>query len=96
MAKSPLSLIAELTHRCPLHCVYCSNPIEMQARQNEIDTTTWKRVIDEAAGLGTLQLNFTGGEPTLRDDLAELIEHGRKKKLYSNVITSAVGLHKIN
>jgi PqqA peptide cyclase len=92
MASAPLSLILELTHRCPLHCVYCSNPLEMQARQNEVDTATWKRVIDEAASLGILQLNLTGGEPTLREDLAELIAHGRTKKLYSNVITSAVGL----
>jgi pyrroloquinoline quinone biosynthesis protein E len=92
MAGAPLSLIVELTHRCPLHCVYCSNPLEMQARKDEVDTATWKRVFDEAAQLGVLQLNLTGGEPTLREDLAELIEHGRKAKLYSNVITSAVGL----
>lgn len=92
MVNAPLSLIVELTHRCPLHCVYCSNPLEMQARQNELDTDTWKRVIDEAASLGILQLNLTGGEPTLREDLVELIAHGRKRKLYSNVITSAVGL----
>lgn len=92
MIGNPLSLIIELTHRCPLHCVYCSNPLEMQARQNEVDTAVWKRVIDEAAKMGMLQLNFTGGEPTVREDLAELIQHGRGSGLYSNLITSGVGL----
>jgi pyrroloquinoline quinone biosynthesis protein E len=92
MESAPLSLIAELTHRCPLHCVYCSNPIEMQARQNELDTATWKRVFTEASQLGVVQLNLTGGEPTLRDDLPELIAHGRAAGFYSNLITSGVGV----
>lgn len=93
MIANPLSLIAELTHRCPLHCVYCSNPLELQARNNELDTATWKRVFSEASEMGVLQLNLTGGEPTLRDDLVELIEHGKKSKFYSNLITSGVGLN---
>jgi pyrroloquinoline quinone biosynthesis protein E len=91
--SGPLSLIIELTHRCPLHCVYCSNPLELQARQNEIDTETWKKVIEDAAKMGVIQLNFTGGEPTLRDDLEELLAHGRKNGLYTNLITSGVGLN---
>ena len=92
MEGNPLSLIVELTHRCPLHCVYCSNPLELQARKSELDTATWKRVFDEAARMGILQLNLTGGEPTLRDDLVELIAHGKSGKFYSNLITSGVGL----
>ena len=92
MKYTPLSLIAEITHRCPLHCVYCSNPIEMQARQNELPTAVWKKVFDDAADLGVLQLHLTGGEPTARDDIVELISHGRSKNLYINLITSGVGL----
>jgi len=92
MKFTPLALIAELTHRCPLHCVYCSNPIQLQKMKDEIDTATWMRVIDEAAQMGIVQLHLTGGEPTLRDDLVALIAHGRKHKLYSNLITSGVGL----
>jgi pyrroloquinoline quinone biosynthesis protein E len=92
MNYTPLALIAELTHRCPLHCVYCSNPLEMQARENEVSTDVWKRVIDEAAQLGVLQLHLTGGEPMARDDVFELVRYGREKKLYVNLITSGVGL----
>lgn len=88
----PLSLIAELTHRCPLHCLYCSNPIEMKKAADELTTEDWKRVFYEAGALGILQLNLTGGEPLLRKDLAELIASGRKAGLYVNMITSGVGL----
>ena len=92
MKYVPLALIAELTHRCPLHCVYCSNPLEMQARSQELDTKTWMRIFDEAAEMGVLQLHLTGGEPTARDDIIDLIRHGRSRKLYTNLITSGVGL----
>lgn len=92
MPSAPLSLIAEITHRCPLHCVYCSNPLEMKARGREISTEAWARVFQEAAGLGTLQLHLTGGEPLARPDLTELVAAGRGAKLYVNVITSGLGL----
>ena len=92
MKYTPLALIAELTHRCPLHCVYCSNPLELQARASELSTGTWKRVFDEASELGVVQLHLTGGEPTAREDIVELIRHGRERKLYVNLITSGVGL----
>ena len=88
----PLSLIAELTHRCPLHCLYCSNPIEMRKAADELTTEDWERVFREAAALGILQLNFTGGEPLVRKDLAQLIASGREAGLYVNMITSGVGL----
>jgi pyrroloquinoline quinone biosynthesis protein E len=68
----PLSLIAEVTHRCPLHCVYCSNPLEMQARQGELPTETWAQVFASAGELGVMQLHLTGGEPLAREDLTEL------------------------
>ena len=89
---SPLSLIAELTHRCPLHCLYCSNPIEMQRAEDELSTEDWKRVFQQAAQLGVLHLHLTGGEPLARKDLPELITAARDAGLYVNMITSGVGL----
>ncbi len=93
MASAPLSLIAEITHRCPLHCVYCSNPLEMQARERELPTEIWARVFASAAELGVLQLHLTGGEPLARTDLTSLIAAARNANLYSNLITSGVGLN---
>ena len=89
---NPLALIAEITHRCPLHCVYCSNPLEMQGRQNELTTETWVRVFESAAELGVLQLHLTGGEPLARTDLTQLVAAARKAELYVNLITSGIGL----
>ena len=88
----PLSLIAEITHRCPLHCVYCSNLLEMQARQIELPTETWAQVFASASELGVMQLHLTGGEPLAREDLTELVSAGRKAGLYINLITSGIGL----
>lgn len=88
----PLSLIAELTHRCPLHCLYCSNPIEMQKAADELTTEDWRRVFREAAELGMLHVHLTGGEPLVRKDLPELIAAGREAGLYVNMITSGIGL----
>ena len=90
--SNPLALIAELTHRCPLHCVYCSNPRELAARQNELPAETWIRVLQEAAELGVLQVDFTGGEPLARPDLAELIRAARSAGLYASLITSGLPL----
>src|SRR5512136_906893 len=89
---NPLALIAELTHRCPLHCVYCSNPLELQNRASELDTSIWERVFREAAELGVLQVDFTGGEPLARPDLADLIRTARAAGLYVNLITSGLPL----
>jgi len=86
------ALIAELTHRCPLHCVYCSNPIELQRRSRELSTKDWISIFRQAAGMGVLQLHLTGGEPLARPDLAELVRAGRAYNLYINLITSGVGL----
>jgi pyrroloquinoline quinone biosynthesis protein E len=90
--SNPLALIAEITHRCPLHCVYCSNPLELTSRQEELATGDWLRVFDEAAALGVLHLHLTGGEPLARPDLTELIEGARRARLYTNLITSGIGL----
>jgi pyrroloquinoline quinone biosynthesis protein E len=88
----PFSLIAEVTHRCPLHCLYCSNPIELQRADEELSTEDWKRVFHEAAELGMLHVHLTGGEPLARKDLPELIAAARAAGLYVNMITSGVGL----
>jgi pyrroloquinoline quinone biosynthesis protein E len=88
----PMALIAELTHRCPLQCPYCANPVELHRVSAELDTATWQRVLVEAAALGVLQVHFTGGEPTARKDLVELVSSAAKPGLYSNLITSAVRL----
>jgi pyrroloquinoline quinone biosynthesis protein E len=92
MPSNPLALIAELTHRCPLHCVYCSNPLELQTRSTELSTEDWSRVFQEAAALGVLQVDFTGGEPLTRPDILELIRAARAAGLYVNLITSGLPL----
>lgn len=91
-AANPLALVAELTHRCPLHCVYCSNPIELTAKARELSRETWTRVLREAGELGVLQVDFTGGEPLARPDLAELIRAARSAGLYASLITSGLPL----
>ena len=88
----PLALLAELTHRCPLRCPYCSNPVELSRASAELDTATWKRVLAEAAALGVLQVHFSGGEPLVRRDLADLVRHAAEAGLYSNLITSGIRL----
>ena len=90
--QNPLAIVAELTHRCPLHCVYCSNPLELQSRASELSTETWSRVFREAAEGGVLQADFTGGEPLARPDIAELIRRARAAGLYVSLITSGLPL----
>jgi pyrroloquinoline quinone biosynthesis protein E len=86
----PLALLAELTHRCPLQCPYCSNPVELERAAGELDTATWCRVLDEAVSLGVLQVHFSGGEPTVRKDLEALVAHAAQRGLYTNLITAGV------
>ncbi|MBR0645205.1 pyrroloquinoline quinone biosynthesis protein PqqE [Plastoroseomonas hellenica] len=88
----PLGLLAELTHRCPLRCPYCSNPVELARLAQELDTETWLRVFREAADLGVLQLHLSGGEPTLRRDLPALVRGAAEAGLYTNLITAGVTL----
>src|SRR5258708_18053405 len=89
---NPLALMAELTPRCPLHCVYCSNPLELQARGGELSTEIWSRVFREAADSGVLQADFTGGEPLARPDLVELVRAARAARLYVSLITYGLPL----
>jgi len=88
----PTTLLAELTHRCPLHCPYCSNPLELIRAEAELSTDDWKRVFSQARELGVLQLGLSGGEPMLRKDLEELAAHARQQGLYSTLVTSGLGL----
>jgi pyrroloquinoline quinone biosynthesis protein E len=88
----PFSLLAEITHRCPLHCPYCSNPLQLASQANELTTDEWKRVLGEASELGVLHVGFSGGEPLQRPDLAELVAAARAAGLYTNLITSSLGL----
>ncbi|MEV4596072.1 pyrroloquinoline quinone biosynthesis protein PqqE [Amycolatopsis sp. NPDC049253] len=91
-APQPYGLLAEVTHQCPLHCVYCSNPLELIERQDELGTEDWLRVIREASGLGVVQVHFSGGEPLVRSDLETLVAECRRLGLYTNLITSGLGL----
>lgn len=91
-APRPLGLLAELTHRCPLACPYCSNPLALEGRAGELDAQTWARVFGEAAALGVLQVHLSGGEPGARRDLVEIAAAAHDAGLYTNLITSAVGI----
>ena len=93
MPSNPLALIAEITHRCPLHCVYCSNPMQLAGVHSELSTQEWAKVFQQCGKLGMLHAHFTGGEPLARSDLAELIGAARGAGLYTNLITSGVGLN---
>jgi len=93
MVSNPLALIAEVTHRCPLHCVYCSNPMQLAGTKSELSTSEWTSVFQQAGKLGMLHAHFTGGEPLARTDLADLIAAARAAGLYTNLITSGIGLN---
>jgi pyrroloquinoline quinone biosynthesis protein E len=89
-APRPYTLIAEITYRCPLHCVYCSNPTSYRDHATEMSTEDWLRVLDQAAKLGVVQTHFTGGEPLARSDLDALVERAHALGMYVNLVTSGV------
>ena len=88
----PLWLLAELTYRCPLHCVFCYNPVDYATQESELGTEDWLRVLREGRALGAVQLGLSGGEPLLRDDLEVIVAEARRLGYYSNLLTSGVGL----
>jgi pyrroloquinoline quinone biosynthesis protein E len=88
----PLWLLAELTYRCPLHCVFCYNPIDFATQTEELSTDDWLRVLRQGRELGAVQLGLSGGEPLLRDDLEIIVAEARRLGYYSNLLTSGVGL----
>jgi PqqA peptide cyclase len=89
----PLWLLLELTYKCPLHCVFCYNPVDFARTEQELATEDWIRVLREARALGSVQLGLSGGEPLLRDDLEEIVAEAHKLGFYINLITSGVGLN---
>ena len=89
----PIAMLAELTHRCPLACPYCSNPLELARQETELSTEDWANAFRQAAALGVLQVHLSGGEPASRRDLVELVSSAREAELYTNLITSGVGLN---
>jgi pyrroloquinoline quinone biosynthesis protein E len=91
-SPTPLALIAELTHRCPLRCTYCSNPLQLQAAANELATAVWESVFRQASEIGVMHAHFTGGEPLVRGDLEQLVRCAHEAGLYTNLITSGIGL----
>ncbi|HLI36880.1 MAG TPA: pyrroloquinoline quinone biosynthesis protein PqqE [Streptosporangiaceae bacterium] len=88
----PFGMLAELTYACPLHCPYCSNPLSLGGYREELTTREWQRVLAEAAGLGVLELHLSGGEPLARRDIVEITRSASELGLYTNLITSALGL----
>lgn len=88
----PFGMLAELTYSCPLHCPYCSNPLNLADYGEELSTEEWERVLGEARRLGVLQVHLSGGEPLQRRDLAQIVGCARELGLYTNLITSAIGL----
>ena len=88
----PFGMLAELTYSCPLHCPYCSNPLDLANYREELTTAEWQRVIAEARALGVLQLHLSGGEPLGRRDLEEIVASAGELGLYTNLITSSLGL----
>ena len=91
-ARAPVGLLAELTHRCPLQCPYCSNPLELERVNTELTTAEWQDVMRQAGALGILQIHLSGGEPTVRKDLEDIVEVAAKAGLYTNLITAGVTL----
>jgi len=93
-ALAPIGMLTELTHRCPLQCSYCSNPLELERVNKELSTEMWCSVMSQAGEMGILQVHLSGGEPTARKDLEEIVSAASKAGLYSNLITAAVTLNR--
>lgn len=93
VVSPPLWMLAELTYRCPLHCAFCSNPVDYARHRDELSTGQWIDVLRQGRALGAAQLGFSGGEPLLRDDLEELVAEARRLGFYTNLITSGIGLN---
>jgi pyrroloquinoline quinone biosynthesis protein E len=91
-APRPTSLLCELTYRCNLQCPYCYNPLDLDSYRDELPTETWLRVVAEAAAMGILHVGLSGGEPTLRRDLPEIVAAASRAGLYTNLITQGTFL----
>ncbi|MGH7370045.1 MAG: radical SAM protein, partial [Candidatus Methylomirabilaceae bacterium] len=91
-APRPYTMVAELTYKCPLRCLYCSNPVNYHEMREELTTEQWMKAFSEAAELGVVQVHLSGGEPMVRKDLPELIRHARSRDLYTNLVTGGTML----
>ena len=91
-APRPYNLVAELTYRCPLRCPYCSNPLDYRRVPDALDAGAWSRLFAEAAELGVLHVGLSGGEPTLRDDLPEIVGGAARAGLYTHLVTAGLPL----
>src|SRR5690606_14011175 len=87
-ARAPVGLLAELTHRCPLQCPYCSNPLELDRVSTELTTAEWQDGMRQAAERGILQIHLSGGEPTVRTDLEDIRDVAAKSGRYARLITA--------
>ncbi len=90
--KPPLWLNAEVTYKCPLHCVFCYNPVDYDTHGPELETEEWLRVFRESRELGAVQLGISGGEPLMRKDCEILVSESTKMGFYVNLLTSGIGL----
>jgi radical SAM protein with 4Fe4S-binding SPASM domain len=89
---APYRLDLALTYRCNNDCAHCYNsehPSLNKGTKDELSTSDWKRVLDKAWKLGIPHIIFTGGEPTLRDDLLELVAHAEKNGQITGLNTNA-------
>jgi pyrroloquinoline quinone biosynthesis protein E len=93
-ARAPVGMLCELTHRCPLQCPYCSNPTDLERVASELTTAEWQDVMRQAGELGILQVHLSGGEPTVRKDLEEILDAAVKAGLYTNLITAGVTINR--
>jgi pyrroloquinoline quinone biosynthesis protein E len=91
-APRALNLIAELTYRCPLRCPYCSNPTDHAATRDGLDAAAWVRVFHQASRLGVLHVGLTGGEPSVRRDLEEIVGGAADAGLFAHLVTAGTPL----
>ncbi len=91
-APRPYNLVAELTYRCPLRCAYCSNPVGYADVREALDAAGWGRAFREAAALGVVHVGLTGGEPTVRGDLPEIVARAAAAGLYIHLVTAGTSL----
>jgi pyrroloquinoline quinone biosynthesis protein E len=84
--------VAELTYRCPLRCAYCSNPRNYRDVRESLDAATWTRAFHEAAQLGVVHAGLSGGEPSARRDLREIVAGADAAGLYVHLVTAGTTL----
>ena len=91
--KGPLWANAEITYKCPLHCVFCYNPLDYASTfKSELSTEDWLKVFKQSRDLGSVQLGISGGEPLMRDDVEIMVSEASQMGYYVNLLTSGIGL----